>query len=80
MAIVGTPLMAIETGSESEHDSGSIENEEKPPSTPAITSDPEVHNPIHGKRTTPAEQVLATPAVRRISRENNIDLSMVFIC
>uniref|UniRef100_A0A8C7W376 Dihydrolipoamide acetyltransferase component of pyruvate dehydrogenase complex n=1 Tax=Oncorhynchus mykiss TaxID=8022 RepID=A0A8C7W376_ONCMY len=63
-ALVGTPLVDIETEPEVVHEEDVVE-------TPAMSNDEHTHQEIKGHKTQ------ATPAVRRLAMENNIKLSEV---
>lgn len=65
-ALVGTPLVDIETESSSE-----VAQEEDVVETPAMAREEHTHQEIKGHKTQ------ATPAVRRLAMENNIKLSEV---
>ncbi|XP_072294969.1 lipoamide acyltransferase component of branched-chain alpha-keto acid dehydrogenase complex, mitochondrial [Eucyclogobius newberryi] len=65
-ALVGTPLVDIETDSGSE-----VIQEEDVVETPAVAQEEHTHQEIKGHKTQ------ATPAVRRLAMENNIKLSEV---
>ncbi|XP_010869655.2 lipoamide acyltransferase component of branched-chain alpha-keto acid dehydrogenase complex, mitochondrial isoform X2 [Esox lucius] len=65
-ALVGTPLVDIETESGPE-----VAHEEDVVETPAMSHDEHTHQEIKGHKTQ------ATPAVRRLAMENNIKLSEV---
>ncbi|KAM4738614.1 lipoamide acyltransferase component of branched-chain alpha-keto acid dehydrogenase complex, mitochondrial [Anableps anableps] len=65
-ALVGKPLVDIETESGSE-----LSQEEDVVETPAMTREEHTHQEIKGHKTQ------ATPAVRRLAMENNIKLSEV---
>ncbi|XP_062308660.1 lipoamide acyltransferase component of branched-chain alpha-keto acid dehydrogenase complex, mitochondrial [Osmerus eperlanus] len=65
-ALVGTPLVDIETESGPE-----VAQEEDVVETPAMSHDEHTHQEIKGHKTH------ATPAVRRLAMENNIKLSEV---
>ncbi|XP_056133505.1 lipoamide acyltransferase component of branched-chain alpha-keto acid dehydrogenase complex, mitochondrial isoform X2 [Lampris incognitus] len=65
-ALVGTPLVDIETDSSPE-----LTQEEDVVETPAMSHDEHTHQEIKGHKTQ------ATPAVRRLAMENNIKLSEV---
>ncbi|XP_063056835.1 lipoamide acyltransferase component of branched-chain alpha-keto acid dehydrogenase complex, mitochondrial [Engraulis encrasicolus] len=66
IALVGTPLVDIETdaGEETAHEEDVLE-------TPAVSHEEHTHQQIKGHKTQ------ATPAVRRLAMENNIKLSEV---
>jgi 2-oxoisovalerate dehydrogenase E2 component (dihydrolipoyl transacylase) len=82
MALVGHPLVEIDTDAEGEQSSPAINKPVDDASSPATSKATSDHST---KITPPAAaidspsnaQVLATPAVRRVARENMIDLEKV---
>ncbi|CAG8639158.1 17357_t:CDS:2 [Rhizophagus irregularis] len=74
MAKVGNPIVDIETDSSNELESSLINSEVSPPSPSAQVQSINITEPlISGEKT----HTLATPAVRRVAREHNIDISNI---
>jgi 2-oxoisovalerate dehydrogenase E2 component (dihydrolipoyl transacylase) len=76
MARVGNPIVDIEIDSSSEPESSVINSEVSPPSPPAQVQSINITEPeplISVEKTF----TLATPAVRRIAREHNIDIGNI---
>ncbi len=80
IAKVHSPLFEIEVAADGDSDSDSTPAADTPPKTPeASPSRVDTERPVVETDPTPqtAGKTLATPAVRRIAREHNLDLSAV---
>ena len=82
VAQVGNPLIDIEVESSGESSSSSTDSPSSKPQVPTVPKET-VTSPVAGIKSTSVtaesegRELLATPAVRRIAREMNIDLALV---
>lgn len=77
MAFVGKPLVTFQTSAGASANATPAPTSEQPSSTPAATPSPSPSQTASAPSFSLDDKIKTTPAVRRIAKENNIDLSTV---